>query len=82
MKQLAFITLFILVSACSAPEVKEHKRTVKSLKSGRIYQRIIHDMQEKGDIIKIDDPLTTLIDNKEGMAYDSVIVMDDAPRKD
>jgi len=80
MKYLSLIFLLIFATACGQ-EAKEHERTVKSLKSGRIYQRIIHDMQEKGDVIKIDDPLMTLLDRKEGVAYDSVIVMDDAPRK-
>ena len=73
--------LFVFMTSCG-PEVKEHERTVKSLKTGKIYQHIIHDMQKKGDVILISDPVATLIDRKEGVVYDSVQVMDDAPKKD
>lgn len=81
MKYLSLIILLLFMCSCHPPEVKEHERTVKSLKTGRIYQQIIHDLQEKGDIIKIADPWMTIIDKKEGVVYDSVVVMDDAPRK-
>lgn len=80
MKYLVIIAFLILATSCG-PEVKEHERTVKSLKSGRIYQHIIHDLQEKGDVIKINDPWATIIDRKEGVVYDSVQIMDDAPKK-
>lgn len=83
MKYIFSVIIFFLIVSCgNVTERKQHIRTVQSLKTGRIYEFIIHDLQKKDDIIKIADPWATMIDKKNGMVYDSVVVLDDAPKKD
>lgn len=75
MKYLFAIVFLILVSACG--KIKKDpmsNRTVKSLKTGRIYEYRIHELQKKNDIILIQDPWEQIV--KKGQAkYDSVIIL-------